>query len=120
MKRTSFPSFWSFILVSLLNFDNRIEFRNKILAEAKTYAEVAGASYISKVHVSDAAMSLSKRNFAMGRTVGKKCVNQLQYTGDKEVTGNVKLRKDDEGVLLPNQANLLDTTDPTVVLSDKK
>ena len=56
----------------------------------------------------------------MGRTVGKKCVNQLQYTGDKEVTGNVKLRKDDEGVLLPNQANLLDTTDPTVVLSDKK
>ncbi|KNB44612.1 hypothetical protein JH06_1516 [Blastocystis sp. subtype 4] len=83
---------------------------NKILAEAKTYAEVAGASYISKVHVSDAAMSLYKRNFAMGRT----------YTGDKEVTGNVKLRKDDEGVLLPNQANLLDTTDPTVVLSDKK
>ena len=77
MKRTSSPSFWSFILVLLLNLDNGIEFRSKILAEAKTYAEVAGASYISKVHVSDAAMSLYKRNFAMGRTVGEKGWNQL-------------------------------------------
>lgn len=72
MKKMSFPSSWSSILVSLLYFNHRIEFRNKILSEAKTYAEVAGSSYISKVHVSDAAMSLYKRNFAMGRTVGEK------------------------------------------------
>ncbi|KAK8792511.1 hypothetical protein WA538_000400 [Blastocystis sp. DL] len=85
------------------------DLRNKLISEAKTYAEVAGSGQITKVHISDATLSILKRNFAMGRT----------YNGDKEVNESVRLRKDEEGVVLPNQVNLLDTTDPVLELTEK-
>lgn len=69
-RRMSFRSFLSFIRVRFFSpLSDAIDFRNKLISEAKTYAEVAGSGQITKVHISDATLSLLKRNFAMGRTV---------------------------------------------------
>ena len=55
----------------------------------------------------------------MGRTVCVDGFHHGYYNGDKEVNESVRLRKDEEGVVLPNQVNLLDTTDPVLELTEK-